>query len=461
MEKVYVIDTNVLLSDPESVFSFQDNDLVIPMVMLEELDEQKTRQDEIGKNARKINRTLDELRKLGSLKAGVRLPTGGVLQVRAISPNYREALPFEIQNNLSKVDNQLIALALEITTECQVNNAKTCILVSRDINVRVKCDAVGVRSEDYLKVRVKPEKEDELYTGVETLHVSSQTIDEFYDGRPVYVSTSNLDSLHSNQFLILRDELDESKSALARFESYDKQLRKLNDLNDAFGLVPRNKEQKFALDLLYDPDIKLVTLLGPAGCGKSLLAVAAGVDQTRGNRRKYDKLIISRPVQPLGKDIGFLPGTLEEKMEPWIVPLKDSLNFLFGSKKNRNASGEKSGRRSVKDDEYLSIEIEKGHIEIEALTYIRGRSIPNAFILIDEVQNISLHELKTIVTRVGEGTKLILTGDVEQIDNLHVDTYSNGLSCAVEKFKDHSIAGHVTLYKGERSALATIASKIL
>jgi len=235
----------------------------------------------------------------------------------------------------------------------------------------------------------------------------------------------------------------------------------LAKIESVFGLRPRNKEQTFSLDLLMDENVKLLSMVGKAGCGKTLLAIAAGLEQLNsiGSQPKYQKLIVSRPVQPVGKDIGYLPGTLEEKMEPWIAPVKDNLDFLLG------INGKKSVRKSkdnlMSSDPYLELMQQRGLIEIEAISFIRGRSIPNAFIIIDEAQNLSMHELKTIVTRVGEGTKIVLTGDIEQIDNVDVDAYTNGLTYAIEKFKEHSIAAHVTLLKGERSHLATLASKIL
>jgi len=211
-----------------------------------------------------------------------------------------------------------------------------------------------------------------------------------------------------------------------------------------WGIDARNKEQSFALELLMDPDVEVVSLIGQAGSGKTLLAVAAGLEQVLGDDNEYKKLIVSRPIQPLGKDIGFLPGTLEEKMDPWLMPIKDNLEFLLGN-----------------DRDTVKMYFEKGVIEIEAITYIRGRSITNAFIIIDEAQNLTRHELKTILTRVGEGTKIILTGDIEQIDNIYIDETSNGLTYAVEKFKEHDISGHITLQKGERSKVATLAAKIL
>ena len=237
---------------------------------------------------------------------------------------------------------------------------------------------------------------------------------------------------------------NEKKSALSRFVNYESKLEKVIETKDAvWGLKPRNKEQTFALDLLNDPSVPIVTLVGKAGCGKTLLAIAAGLDQVL-EKNMFKKLIVSRPVQPLGKDIGYLPGTMEEKMRPWLMPIQDNIDFLLNG-----------------ESKSMEMFFEDGTIQIEALTYIRGRSISNAFVIIDEAQNLTMHELKTIITRVGENTKIVLTGDVEQIDSVYLDATSNGLSYAVEKFKQHGLAGHVTLLKGERSKVATLASKIL
>jgi PhoH-like ATPase len=247
---------------------------------------------------------------------------------------------------------------------------------------------------------------------------------------------------------MLVSSANEKKTALARFFDYSKPLRRINGefKKGVWGVRPRNKEQNFCLDLLMDPDVKVVTLVGKAGSGKTLLAIAAGLAQVveDGSLTNYKRLIVSRPIQPLGKDIGYLPGTMEEKMTPWLAPIQDNLRYLMGN-----------------DKETLAMYVSQGTIEIEALTYIRGRSISNAFIIIDEAQNLTAHELKTIITRVGENTKVVLTGDIDQIDNVYVDETSNGLAYAVEKFKFHDISGHVTLIKGERSKVATLAAKIL
>jgi PhoH-like ATPase len=309
--------------------------------------------------------------------------------------------------------------------------------------MRVKCDALAIPCEDYSVEQLVDNTED-IYTGLKQHLVDDEIIDRFYSGDEIFLDEEEV-KLYANQYIMLISSLNEKKTALARFMNYNSPLAKITERrNGTWGLRPRNKEQSFAIDLLMDPNIQVITMIGKAGCGKTLLAIAAGLEQTLENDKIYKKLVVSRPIQPLGNDIGFLPGTLEEKMSPWLMPIQDNLEFLFGSDKTT-----------------LEMLFENGTIEMEALTYIRGRSISNAFIIIDEAQNLSLHELKTIITRVGEGTKIILTGDVEQIDNVYLDATTNGLSYAIERFKDQELAGHVTLIKGERSKVATLAAKIL
>jgi len=432
------------------------------MAVLEELDRHKSRQDEVGRNARTVSRTLDDMRQLGSLFKGVKLLNGGELKVVSIDSSKVDLLPPELQ--IAKVDNLIIAFMLQITT---LKELPEPILVSKDINVRLKCDSLDVRCEDYLKMRVTTDAK-KFYRGVDVIEVPESLVDKFYvEGQLLLPKEFKEDhKLYPNEIVVIKNVHNgvTTKSAITKCITHDKPLVPVAKIDHAFGLKPRNKEQSFSLDLLYDENIKLLTLVGPSGTGKTLLALASALDQLKGlgNNAKYEKLIVTRPVQPLGRDIGFLPGTLEEKMEPWISPIRDNINFLMGSKKSAHRRVPQTGKdKKPVDEYYLSIMQERGLIEIEAITFIRGRSIPNSFIIIDEAQNLSMHELKTIITRVGDNTKIVLTGDIEQIDNVHVDAFSNGLSYAVERFKDYELAGHVTLQKGERSALATLASKIL
>lgn len=473
MKKTYVLDTNVLLSDPNSLFAFEEHDLIVPMAVLEELDRHKSRPDEVGRNARQVSRTLDGMRDQGSLVDGIQLKDGGKLRIVSIDAGVLKEAPYELQTN--KVDNLIIAFMLRLLNAGKeiYPGFEGAVLVSMDINVRIKCDSLGVKCEGYRKMRATTTTDPQrFYRGVEVIELDEELVDFFYTNGKLDIPQSILKDrqveLHPNQIVVIKNVQDgqTTKSAITKCLMPDKPLVPVTRIESAFGLKPRNKEQSFSLDLLFDENIKLLTLVGPSGTGKTLLALAAALEQLRGlgnpAMARYNKVIVTRPVQPVGKDIGFLPGTLEEKMEPWIAPIRDNLNFLMESKRVRPKRPVTEGSKPKQDDGvYLSLMQEKGLIEIEAITFIRGRSIPNAFIVIDEAQNLSMHELKTIITRVGDGTKIVLTGDIEQIDNVHVDAFTNGLTYAVEKFKEYPIAGHVTLVKGERSELATLASKIL
>ena len=437
-KKIYVLDTSVCLTDSESIYHFGNNDIVLPLKVLEEIDKHKKRQDGVGTNARRIIRTLDSLREKKSLQTGVRISRGkGILRV---VDHAKQKLSSHLSPSVA--DHLIISSAL---AEKELNPDRKVILVSRDINMRVICDSVGLLTEDYTEAKVIKNQTD-LYTGFTSVLVDDQFIDQFYDGMKVFLDDT--DGLCPNQYIMLVSNSNEKKTGLARFFGSNEPLGKIAPRKEGvWGVKPRNKEQAFSFDLLMDPDVAVVTLVGKAGSGKTLCAVAAGLKQIMEGKKSHDplykKLVVSRPVQPMGKDIGFLPGSMEDKMAPWLAPIQDNLKFLMG------------------DQTTLEMYMEKGAIEMEALTYIRGRSIANAFIIIDEAQNLSVHEIKTILTRVGEGTKIVLTGDIEQIDNVYIDETSNGLVHAVEKFKDFDIAGHVSLLKGERSKVATIAADVL
>ena len=434
MKKTIILDTNVYLTEAGSILAFGKNNIAIPTIVLDEIDKHKHRQDTAGLNARTMNRVLDALRSKGSLMDGVALGRG---KGKIFAAHYDEKfMPAGMKEDDS--DNKIIAIALRLK-----NKGHEVSVVSRDLNMRVKCDAYGIECFDYQPQKVI-NSVDNLFTGTEELEVDFSIIDRFYTGDP-FCLPEQKNKLFPNQFLLLKNEAT-NKSAICRFSGADKPLKKVNKFKNIWGLSARNKEQKYAMDLLFDRNIHIMSLTGPAGTGKTLLATACALEQvinTSGASGGYDKLIITRPVQPMGRDIGFLPGTLEEKMLPWIAPIRDNLEHLFG------------------DRTALDMQIEQGTIEIEAMTYIRGRSIANAFMIVDEAQHLTAHELKTIITRVGHGTKLVLTGDIQQIDNSYVDSVSNGLTHAVEKFKNYDIAGHITLTKGERSQLATLASEIL
>jgi PhoH-like ATPase len=441
-KKNYVIDTSVFLSDADCIYKFGNADIFICLKVLEEIDKHKKRQDSVGFNARKIIKTLDELRSKTSLTKGVRIQKGkGILKVLDERGNLSKTLDHRIPDHI------ILSSALWVKEQHQ--NRKT-IMVSRDINMRVIADSVGLLSEDFTTLQVVDDA-DKIFSGLAHLVVDDELIDRFYDGEDVIVTPEQAAeqkvALYPHQFIMMISSLNEKKTALGRFITHNQPLMRTTKWNGnlSWGIVPRNKEQSFAYDLLFDDSIPLVTLIGKAGSGKTLMAIAAAMEQAFGlGESKYKKIVISRPVQPLGKDIGFLPGTMHEKMLPWLMPIQDNIQFILGN-----------------DKVMLMDYMEKGKIEIEALTYIRGRSISDAFIIIDEAQNLTAHEVKTIITRVGENTKIILTGDIEQIDNVYTNETSNGLAYAVERFKASMLSGHVTFTKGERSRIATLASKIL
>jgi len=435
LTKTLILDTNVYLTEAQSLFSFGRSNIGIPTIVLDEIDRHKHRQDTAGLNARIMNRVLDKLRAKGSLYNGVALGSGkGKVFAAQYDPRY---MPAGMEPEDS--DNKIIAIALRLKIE-----GHDVAIISRDLNMRVKCDSFGIECYDYQPQQAVKSVEN-LYDGSSEIVVPDEIIEAFYNDTDVFLPDQKI-KLYPNHYLVLCSEKDNKKSAICRFKDYDTPLRKVYPYRDIWGLSANNKEQKYAMDLLFDKDIQIISLTGQAGTGKTLIAAACGLEQVLHSPKSqggYDKLIITRPVQPMGRDIGFLPGSLHEKMMPWIAPLRDNLEYLFGDKMA------------------LDMHIDQGTIEIEAMTYIRGRSISNAFMIVDEAQNLTAHELKTIITRVGHGTKLVLTGDIQQIDNSYVDSVSNGLTHAVEKFKEYNISGHVTLYKGERSKLATLAAEIL
>lgn len=446
MKKKYILDTNVLLHDPMSIYNFEDNEVIIPAVVVEEVDEKKRYQDEIGRNARHIARLLDDLRKKGKLNDGVDLGNGGKLKIELnhISMESIRKHFVDITN-----DNRILAVALNIyIEENKKENPIPVILVSKDVIMRVKADSLGLSSEDYLSDKIV--NYDELYTGFINVEVHPSLIDSFYIEK--FLKRDDVDKLkdikdvYPNEYVIFKDNFGSTKSAIARYNVNEDIFEHLYSPEPIWDINPRNAQQKMAIDLLLRDDIPIVTLTGKAGTGKTLLALACGLLKTQ-DERKYNKLLIARPIVPMGNDIGYLPGDKEEKLKPWMKPIYDNFEYLF--------RGRKSGT-SVEDIIY-GIK----NIEIEALTYIRGRSIPKQYIIIDEAQNLTRHEIKTIISRVGEDSKIVLLGDPEQIDNPYLDSTSNGLTQVVDKFKDQKIAGHVTLIKGERSEVAELAAKVL
>ncbi|WP_411876528.1 PhoH family protein [Vulcanococcus limneticus] len=474
MRKTYVLDTNVLLHDPQALTRFQDNAIVIPIEVVEEIDRFKRDPAEKGRNARQVSRLLDALREKGNLADGVPIDagSGGTLQVVFCRRETLDQLPPELKGGNG--DNNILAVALEQLRQGVIGGDKQpVVLVTKDTNLRIKADAVGLTAQDYTTDKVTIA---DLYPGVCDLPVSAQQMEAIKGdgGLPLAEIQAALEatglSLQANEGVTLVDELQPGHTLLARYDARRGSLFPLQRVQRArLGRISaRNREQTFALDLLLDPAIQLLTLVGKAGTGKTLLALAAGLHQVA-DEHLYDRLLVTRPVISLGKEIGFLPGTLEEKMGPWMQPIVDNLDFLLGRSSEeegrgsgRSASGSAgrpAGHRQPRSN-WTDLK-GMGLLEVEAISYIRGRSIPRQYMVVDEAQNLTPHEVKTIVTRVGEGTKIVLTGDPYQIDNPYVDAESNGLTWLVERFKGQSLAGHVTLVRGERSELAELAANLL
>lgn len=429
----FVIDTNVLLYDPEALHKFQ-GEVVIPIYVIEEIDRFKKERNELGRNARETSRLLDCYRTQGNLREGILLENGATLRV---------AIPEEDDPNQS-YDNKIIAVALRL----QTNNPEDAVtLVTKDTNVRVRADVLGLTAISYEETRVSLQ---ELYKKTQEIYVTPEQIQQCHDSSlPTAEVNLPEGGLTANEYVLLKNGAKLKQGVLARFSKKEQMLTPLPQFTKGvWGLRPRNKEQRFALDALLDDRIQLVSLVGKAGTGKTLCALAAGLLCTL-ERGQYQRLLVSRPIIPLGKDIGYLPGTIEEKLNPWMQPIFDNLQCLFGHKEQKE---------SVRAIETL---FDQETLKVEPLTFIRGRSIPKQFFIVDEVQNLTPHEIKTILTRAGEGTKIVLTGDPHQIDNPYMDSESNGLTYVINRFKDEDLAASITLLRGERSALAELASDLL
>ncbi len=441
MKKFFIVDTNVLLHEPSSLFDFADNTLILPIVVIEELDTFKKREDQVGRNSREVSNYLDELRLGGNLSEGVSLPSGGRIKIE-LQHMELGVLPEGFSQD--KADNRILSLALHYKQK----NAEPVILVSKDLNLRVKADALGIPAEDYEKNKVDP---NQLYRGHREVTSKFGDVDRFYKEQSLPLSEFSVDPpLHPNECVMLTDATNPSHTALGRVNAKKGCIQKLHNDNPVlWGIKPKNREQRFGLDILLDDDIKLVSLVGVAGTGKTLLALAAGLEKVV-REEKYQKLFVAKPLVPMGRDIGYLPGELSEKLLPRMQSIQDNLDFLFSNVAHHDV-GES-------DLEEL---VENGIVEIQALTYIRGRSIPNVFIVVDEAQNLTMHEVKTIITRAAQGTKIIFTGDLAQIDNPYLDSTSNGLALMVERMKGQSLYGHVMFSKGERSELAELAAQLL
>jgi PhoH-like ATPase len=436
MKKNYVLDTNVLLHDPRAIFRFEDNDVIVPIYVIEEVDQFKREGSERGRNARQIARVLDELREQGgSLASGVTLQSGGTLRVAV--PLKRPELPSAIDK--AAMDQAILQTAFDVREQ---DGGRPTIFVTMDSNLRIRADALGMVAQNYENQRVEVEQ---LDTGVKEIEVDAKEIDAFFQEGHFGQGVSGL---APNVCILLRDRTNPSHTALGRYDANKKEIMALRTPRDGvMGVRPRNKEQSYAIDLLLDESIRLVTLVGKAGTGKTLLALAAGLKRTMEDG-VYTRMLVSRPVMPLGRDIGFLPGDVDEKLNPWMQPIFDNLEFLF-------SSGTRKGPRA-----YAEL-LDSGQIQVEPLTYIRGRSLPQQFMVVDEAQNLTPHEVKTIITRSGDGTKIVLTGDPGQIDNPYVDSASNGLTICADRFRGEKLAGHIVLAKGERSELAELAANML
>jgi PhoH-like ATPase len=435
--KTFVVDTNVLLHSSVALTSFADNNVVIPIQVLEELDRFKTHNDELGRNAREVIRMLDKLRKGGSLRKGVPLEGGGILQI-AMRSDIEGPIP---DMEVGVVDNKILGVAYALAQKGERVN-----FISKDINARVKADALGIIAEDFLKQQVNFES---FYSGWREITCSKALIDEFYKKKSLPLDRLGLeDPLSASEFVLMRDETQPKHTAVAKHDHGNGHVVSLtSDFSTVWNISPRSVEQRMAIELLLDDRIKMVTLVGRAGTGKTLLAVAAGLDRVI-KEHGYEKLLVSRPIMPMGKDIGYLPGAKEEKLTHWMQPIFDNLKYLMG------------GKKRVVDTTADKL-VDSGLVVLEALTYIRGRSISGQFLVVDEAQNLTPHEIKTIVSRAGEDAKLVLTGDPYQIDNPYLDSASNGLVYAAERLKESHLVGHMVLTKSERSDLASLAAERL
>ncbi|HAN30787.1 MAG TPA: phosphate starvation-inducible protein PhoH [Myxococcales bacterium] len=435
MRKNFVLDTNVLLHDAGCLNAFEDNVVNIPIYVIEEMDTFKRNQTELGRNARSVARELDRYRRKGSLEEGVELDGGGLLRVqlqgRPLPPG------FSVSHTM---DNSILSVALHLShTEPDV----PLIFVTKDTNLRIRADALGIESEDYDREGMDVS---EVYTGTQEAVIDGDVIDRLYDGAHIGLDSLDLTEVHANQYLTLVGGSGRRQNVLARV-SEGKVVALQRMRRPVWGVKPRNREQHFALDMLLRPEIKLCTLIGKAGTGKTLMALAAGLEGVVTDNT-YRRLLVSRPIFPMGRDLGYLPGDVNDKLGPWMQPIKDNFEFLTTV---NNGSDVRTYDGLLND----------GLVELEALTYIRGRSLPQQFIIVDEAQNLTPHEIKTVLTRVGQDTKIIFTGDPYQIDQPYLDSVNNGLTFVVEKFKKSELAAHVTLSKGERSPLAELAANLL
>jgi PhoH-like ATPase len=433
----YILDANVLLHDPESIYAYPDAHVIIPIFVIEEIDHFKKDFSETGRNARIVAKQLDVIREQGLLTKGVQLENGSILSVYVVEEREKKLPAFL---NPDKSSNKVMIATLMINRSYPGNT----YLVTNDINLRIRVSALNLKAMPYEDTRPGLEK---FYEGIAVRDTTSDERNRLMKDSRLKIDKESYDA---NQSLILKVPESDAEPITVRYNSDQGCLFPIKEFTKGvWGVKARNREQAVALDLLMDPSVHIVMLAGKAGTGKTLLALAAALEQMLSDNM-YEKILVSRPIFPMGKDMGYLPGDIDQKMEPWMQPIFDNLEFLSS---NHESPKSKSGG-------YQRL-MEVGLIELEPLTYIRGRSIPNRFMIVDEAQNLTPHELKTIVTRVGERTKLVLTGDPHQIDNPYMDVNSNGLSHVIEKFRSFQLAGHVNLMHGVRSKLAELASNIL
>jgi len=430
-KKLFILDTNVILHNPDSITSFADNEVLIPMDVIEELDKFKRDSDEKGRNAREAIRKIDQYRSKGSLRDGVELEGGGLLKVDTTTPKEMDQAL-----STSKVDNRIVMLASNFQ-----KSGRRVIFVTKDMNARIKADALGVRTMDFEKQKVDFAK---LYSGWREVLIDGESIDRFMEDERLDLKD---DGLYANEMILLKNKADEKHTAIGRYDAAKKYIVKLKSgESDLYGIRTRNREQVMATELLLNNDIRLVTLLGSAGTGKTLIAMAAALRKVI-DENAYRRVLVSRPIMPLGRDIGYLPGSKDEKIAQWMMPIFDNMEFILDHKK-----GNTEGVDSM---------VANNIIQLEAVTYMRGRSIAKQYIIIDEAQNLTPHEMKAIISRVGPGSKMVLTGDPYQIDNPYLDASSNGLTYAVEKLKGQPAFGNMFFTKNERSDIASLAAELL
>jgi PhoH-like ATPase len=444
--KYFILDTNVLLHNPSALYSFSDNTVIIPLTVVEELDKFKSFSDKKGKHARQVLREIDTISRKGALTEGAKIKTGG--KIKIVIPTRTENFPLD--QNLP--DNNIISVAFTL-----LHQGAEVYFISKDVNARIKAIALGIKANDYEKQKVEYTS---LYRGWRDMTITDDELATFFEHGQL--DTAGI-LFNDNEYVALAGkDSNPDHRVLGRYSAEKKAIIPIKTHFESLGIKPRNLEQHFAFDLLLNDTIAFATLIGQAGTGKTLIAIACALQKVLSKQSHYQKLLVARPIMPLGKDIGYLPGTKDQKLNYWMQPIFDNLDYILqkeGAIQDNSLHGSPHKDTPIRDQ--INYLLESGIIEIEAITYIRGRSIPNQIIIIDEAQNLTPHEVKTIVSRVGEGTKIILTGDPEQIDNPYLDVNSNGLSYSADRLKNNPITGHILLAKSERSTLASLAAELL